>query len=211
LRNQLDELTQSKKARETEMLEKFCALLNEKKVKIREQQRLLSTAHVDPSRIAAVQATQAARAKIQENRKPAASRRSKRKALEDASGGGPSSDSDDGFEKMAVDKMDVDSNEKPVKESKESNESEDRETTDDDATGSEPDEDEEPAPLPRKSRQPAKPAQKPEPKGHATRASQAAKDRDVAIHPPKRGPRATQKATSPSPADGSETESDDEL
>lgn len=208
LRNQLDELTESKKARETEMLEKFCGLLNEKKVKIREQQRLLSTAQVDPSRLDVVRASQASQPKTTADRKPAASRRAKRKALEDASGGGSSSDSDDGFEKVSatnIDKMDVDA-EEPPQASKESPESEDRETTDDDATatGSEADEEEAPPPPP-------PPKRKPEPKGRAS-ASKAGKGKDVAIHPPKRALRkTTPKAATPPPAEGSETESDDEL
>ena len=211
LRNQLDELTESKKAREAEILEKFCGLLNEKKVKIREQQRLLSTAQVDPSRLDAARASQAARSSVTEDRKPTASRRGKRKALEDASGGG-SSDSDDGFEKVTagVDKMDVDSKE-PLPASKESPESEDdRETTDDDATatGSEGEgEEAPPPPPPRKARQPQKPA----PKSHAG-TSKAGKGKEVAIHPLKKPLRkATPKAATPSPAEGSETESDDEL
>jgi hypothetical protein len=212
LRNQLDELTESKKAREAEILQKFCGLLNEKKVKIREQQRLLSTAQVDPSRLDAARASQAMQPKIEEDRKPAPSRRTKRKALEDASGGGSSSDSDDGFEKVdaSTDEMDVDA---PPKNEKESPESDDRETTDDDttATGSEADEEEPPAPSPPpKARQP----RKPEPKGRAAAASKAGKGtrKDVAIHPPRRALRkTTPKATSPPPAEGSETESDDEL
>lgn len=220
LRDQLDELTQSKKEREAEMLEKFCGLLNEKKVKIREQQRLLSTAQVDPSRVAAVQAADAARSKIQGPRKPAASRRMKRKALEDASGGGSSSDSDDGFEKVTVDKMDVDPKPGAREEPKEDNESENRQTTDDDdasATGSEPDEDAAPpAPPPSKSRQQRnmepQPQPQPQPKRHATRASQTAKDMDVAMRPTRRNPRkTTPQPASPRAADGSETESDDEL
>ncbi|KAK1832741.1 hypothetical protein QBC39DRAFT_67184 [Podospora conica] len=46
LRAQLAELTDAKKRRETELLEKFCVLLNEKKVKIREQQTLLAGVEV---------------------------------------------------------------------------------------------------------------------------------------------------------------------
>lgn len=212
LRSQLDELTESKKAREAEILQKFCGLLNEKKVKIREQQRLLSTAQVDPSRLDAARASQATQPDITEDRKAAPSRRAKRKALEDASGGGSSSDSDDGFEKVdaAADKMDVDA---PPQASKESPESEDRETTDDDATatGSEADEDEAPPPSPPpKTRQ----QRKPEPKGRAAAASKAGKGtrKDVAMHPPRRALRkTTPKAATPPPAEGSETESDDEL
>ncbi|KAL2017807.1 hypothetical protein VTK56DRAFT_1670 [Thermocarpiscus australiensis] len=202
LRDQLDELTQAKKAREAELLEKFCGLLNEKKVKIREQQRLLSTAQVDPSKLAAARA---ARPKIQEARKPAASRRSKRKALEDASGGGSSSDSDDGFEKMDVDKPDT--GRKGPPEGGDESEEQERQTTDDDATASEPDE-EEPSPPP-----PPKPGQQPKPesKARAAPASQAAKGKDVATHPARATSKTTPKAATSSPADGRETESDDEL
>ncbi|KAK4237651.1 hypothetical protein C8A03DRAFT_44531 [Achaetomium macrosporum] len=214
LRNQLDELTESKKAREAEILEKFCVLLNEKKVKIREQQRLLSTAQVDRSRLEAARASQATRPKITEDRKPAPSRRAKRKALEDASGGGSSSDSDDGFEKAKAggDKMDVDPKEPETpKEIDESAESEDRETTDDDATGSGP-EDEDEAPPPPSPPTRARQQRTPEPKSRAAAASRATKGKDVAIHPPKRELRkTTPKATTPPPAEGSETESDDEL
>ncbi|SPQ27468.1 bdc80d05-6224-4c4c-ab1c-f5205987abb5 [Thermothielavioides terrestris] len=213
LRNQLDELTEAKKAREAELLEKFCGLLNEKKVKIREQQRLLNTAQVDPSRLAAARAAQAARSRATEPRKPGASRRAKRKALEDASGGGSSSDSDDGFEKVnaGADKMDVDPKQpEPPEERNESPESEDRQTTDDDATGSEPEDNEAPPPPspPPKTR----PQREPEPKGRASAGGHAAKGKDVAIHPPKRPLRTTtSKAATPPPAAGSETESDDEL
>ncbi|KAL2136717.1 hypothetical protein VTI74DRAFT_2128 [Chaetomium olivicolor] len=223
LRNQLDELTESKKAREAEILEKFCSLLNEKKVKIREQQRLLSTAQVDPSKLEAARASQAARApNIQQSRKPAPSRRTKRKALEDASGGGSSSDSDDGFEKPSAgaDKMDVDPKEPEPEDEplKENPESEDRQTTDEDATatGSEADEEEAappPSPPP-KARQQKKPEPmaKPKPKGSAAPTRQGAKGKDVEIHIPKRPlRRTTPKAATPPPAHGSETESDDEL
>ncbi|KAL2171631.1 hypothetical protein VTG60DRAFT_2199 [Thermothelomyces hinnuleus] len=214
LRSQLDELTESKKAREAEMLEKFCVLLNEKKVKIREQQRLLSTAQVDYSKLDAARASQAARLDTSEGRKPAPSRRTKRKALEDASGGG-SSDSDDAFEKVTPgpDKMDIDQ-EEPRRENKELSESEDRETTDDDetATGSEPEEEEEEAPAPRRSPSPPKPrqAQRPEHKSRPAAPSRAGKGKDFVIHPPK-NPVRKAKAATPPPAEGSETESDDEL
>ena len=216
LRNQLDELTESKKARESEMLEKFCGLLNEKKVKIREQQRLLSTAQVDPSKLEAVRASQATRPSDTGDRKPAESRRAKRKALEDASGGGSSSDSDDGFEKAtaraSADKMDVDSEApSPRQAIKESPESEDRETTDGEATetGSEADEEEAPpAPSPPpKPRQQRKPAAKTR---AAATGKTAGKGKDVAIHPPRK-PIRKAKAATPPPAEGSETESDDEL
>ncbi|KAK0670056.1 hypothetical protein QBC41DRAFT_99023 [Cercophora samala] len=187
LRTQLDELTQAKKDREAEILEKFCDILNEKKVKIREQQRLLaearpgSSGHTIASRVAQVASSQA-------DRKPAPSRRAKRKALEDASGGG-SSDSDDGFARPVnhADRMDIDTPE-PAKASAES---EDRQTTDDDATGSEPDDDE-PIPPPRAQQK------KPPPK------------KDVALPTRHNLRNTTKKEATPPP--GSETDSgDDEL
>jgi len=209
LKGQLDELTELKKAREAEMLEKFCRLLNEKKVKIREQQRLLSIAQVDHSKLDEVRASQATGSSITEGRNPAPSRRAKRKALEDASGGG-SSDSDDAFEKVtpAADRMDVDQDDEPPSSSKESPGSEEQETTDGDEseTASEPEEEQAPSPSPPKARQ----ARKSEPKSRAAAASKAKKGKDVVIHPPKR-PARKAKAATPPPAEGSETESDGEL
>ncbi|KAL2264270.1 hypothetical protein VTK26DRAFT_8473 [Humicola hyalothermophila] len=209
LRSQLDELIQSKKAHEAELLSKFCGLLNEKKVKIREQQRLLSTAQVDASKLATARAAQVTKPKIQEDEKPAPSRRAKRKALEDASGGG-SSDSDDGFENANADadKMDIDPQKPPPNENEES---EDRQTTDDDLTAGETEsepEDGEPSPPPPKSR----PQRKMESKSRAAAASEAKKGKGVAMHPKRATRQTTPKvATPPSGAEGSETESDDEL
>lgn len=48
LRAQLDDLICAKKEHEDALLEKFRELLNSKKLKIRDQQRLLATAKVDP-------------------------------------------------------------------------------------------------------------------------------------------------------------------
>ena len=48
LNQQLDELIEAKKEHEALLLEKFQALLNAKKLKIRDQQRLLASAKVDP-------------------------------------------------------------------------------------------------------------------------------------------------------------------
>jgi len=49
LTQQLDELVAAKAAHEGALLEKFCELLNAKKMKIRDQQRLLAGARVDPA------------------------------------------------------------------------------------------------------------------------------------------------------------------
>ena len=50
LNQQLENLIQAKKEHETLLLEKFQALLNTKKLKIRDQQRLLAGAKVDPQK-----------------------------------------------------------------------------------------------------------------------------------------------------------------
>lgn len=47
LNEQLEDLIQAKKDHETSLLEKFRELLNQKKLKIRDQQRLLATSKVD--------------------------------------------------------------------------------------------------------------------------------------------------------------------
>lgn len=49
MRDQLEELTEAKNELERKLLEKFRELLNEKKLKIRDQQRLLSGAKIDPA------------------------------------------------------------------------------------------------------------------------------------------------------------------
>ncbi|KAI1084084.1 hypothetical protein F5B20DRAFT_365070 [Whalleya microplaca] len=92
LKGQLDELIKTKEEDETQLLEKFRDLLNEKKVKIRQQQRLLASANVDPEKLANVGASQGTRKRAAE-----ASRTSKRKVKEE------SESSDDGFEEMDVD------------------------------------------------------------------------------------------------------------
>jgi hypothetical protein len=49
LQSQLDGIVQAKAEHEGLLLHKFAELINSKKVKIREQQRLLGTAQVDPN------------------------------------------------------------------------------------------------------------------------------------------------------------------
>ena len=55
LNEALEELVRLKIEHEDGLLEKFSLLLNEKKLKIRDQQRLLTGATVDPARLAAVE------------------------------------------------------------------------------------------------------------------------------------------------------------
>ncbi|KAI1341904.1 hypothetical protein F5Y15DRAFT_351031 [Xylariaceae sp. FL0016] len=54
LKTQLDELIEAKEEDETQMLEKFRDLLNEKKVMIRQQQRLLASANIDSAKLGSV-------------------------------------------------------------------------------------------------------------------------------------------------------------
>ncbi|KAH7021067.1 uncharacterized protein B0I36DRAFT_28625 [Microdochium trichocladiopsis] len=76
LKDQLQELIKAKEDDETQLLEKFRDLLNEKKVKIRQQQRLLATANLNVEALAEVE--QSGR------RKPGISRSSKRKGSTEA-------------------------------------------------------------------------------------------------------------------------------
>lgn len=87
LDSQLDDLVQAKKDHEEELLQKFAALLNAKKLKIRDQQRLLASAKIDPSSAAQVQSSRKGRF----GHKPATSRAGKRKA----SSPSPDEDSND--------------------------------------------------------------------------------------------------------------------
>lgn len=92
LKTLLEDLIQAKDKDETALLEKFRDLLNEKKVRIREQQRLLASAEVDPDKLVNTGASQTT------VRKAKASRSSKRKIKPESS-----EESDDGFDMMAVD------------------------------------------------------------------------------------------------------------
>ncbi|ETS79534.1 hypothetical protein PFICI_09387 [Pestalotiopsis fici W106-1] len=152
LKAQLEDLLKAKDDDERQLLEKFRDLLNEKKLKIRQQQRLLASAEVDPEKLQNVGASQ------NTLRKAKASRDSKRKAAEEE----PDDVSDDDSDKMEVDE--------PVKVKDESDQDvedhddlEDRQTTDDElgeATASETDDtDEEAQPATRtKAKHPIKAA-----------------------------------------------------
>ncbi|OJD29085.1 dna double-strand break repair and vj recombination xrcc4 [Diplodia corticola] len=79
LKSQLDELIQSKNDHEKALLAKFQDLLNAKKLKIRDQQRLLAGAKVDPAVAAAVDQARDTKRDTRP-RKAGPSRASKRKA-----------------------------------------------------------------------------------------------------------------------------------
>ena len=77
LNQQLSDLVKAKEDHETALLEKFRELLNEKKLKIRDQQRLLAGAKIDPEHAIKVEAARTAGGK---GRKAGVSKVGKRKA-----------------------------------------------------------------------------------------------------------------------------------
>lgn len=188
-----DELVRLKNENETQLLEKFSLLLNEKKLKIRDQQRLLTDANVDPAKVEAVEESRLA----VRSRSAGPSRKGKRKAASKA----PASDdeSDAGGEKMDVD------------EEQAANDSDDRQrqTSDEDTADETQSEDDDSAPpLPAK-----KPAAEPTSQGSSNTAA-LVDDYDVV--PPKRElPFSKKPPAQPSKpvvaGDDSETQSDDEL
>jgi hypothetical protein len=210
LKDQLEELIQAKKSDESELLEKFRDLLNEKKIKIREQQRLLLASNVDAERIGAVPSPKRKAPVAAKGHVPKPSRTSKRKAATpepepepERVPGEEGGESDDALDKMEVDK-------KHGEEDSEEDRTTDAGGDDDDETGSEPDDDDE-EPIPDRrhvTRQNDKP-----PAANTRHASQ----KKVESPPPPRTLTVNQrKAAAAKPAadtepEGSETESDDEL
>jgi len=183
LNNDFEELVKAKTDHETELLEKFSVLLNEKKLKIRDQQRLLSSATVDPSKVEALEAS-----RMGSSREPGSSRPRKRKAGDSKTESEESSD--DQFEKMEVDEV-------PESEAEE----EDAHTPE----HSESEDDVLDAALPVRSS-----TNETSRKRSATLSE--AEDERYAIPPKRVLPFEKKAVPAPAPADdGSETESDDEL
>jgi anion-transporting ArsA/GET3 family ATPase len=188
LEDALDKLQKQKNEHENDLLEKFSLLLNEKKLKIRDQQRLLASSKVDPAKLAAVEENRSER-----HHSAGPSRSGKRKA-------GPRVQSDDeesdGFEDMDVEEA--------------PNESEqDQPQTpppEDESTADEASEDEEPPAPPMRRYHKESPAE-------ASSSKALLLPKDAAV-PPKRELPFQKKPAPAKPApiiDGSETESDDEL
>jgi hypothetical protein len=98
LNQQLEDLIKAKSEHEDALLQKFASLINSKKLKIRDQQRLLSTAKVDETIGKSVREARSSTA-----RRAGPSRKGKRKANGTSE---PSSESEDGFEAMPVDDPD---------------------------------------------------------------------------------------------------------
>lgn len=189
-----DELVRLKNENETQLLEKFSLLLNEKKLKIRDQQRLLADASVDPATVEVVEESRLA----VRSRSAGPSRKGKRKAASKA----PASEdeSDAGFEKMEVDEEQAanDSDEKQ------------RQTSDEDTADETQSDDDEGAPPPPPVKKTAA-----ETKSQSSSHTAALVDGDDVV-PPKRelpfSKKPPAQLSKPAVADDdSETQSDDEL
>jgi hypothetical protein len=96
LNDALAEMVKIKNDHENELIEKFSLLLNEKKLKIRDQQRLLAGANVDPAKVKAVERSRTPAGSTSAGPSKARKRKAESVVPDD-------SDSDDGFEKMDVD------------------------------------------------------------------------------------------------------------
>ncbi|KIV86555.1 hypothetical protein PV11_02158 [Exophiala sideris] len=105
LQKQIDELVQAKAEHEQQMLAKFAALLNEKKLKIRNLQRVLSTAQADPNKLKELQAV------IGDEAPSRSARGSKKRAAK--RGQDDETDDSEGFETMDVDPV-VNNPDEPV-------------------------------------------------------------------------------------------------
>ncbi|PVH80983.1 hypothetical protein DL98DRAFT_458926 [Cadophora sp. DSE1049] len=187
----LAELVQLKNDNDTQLLEKFSLLLNEKKLKIRDQQRLLQSSNIDPTQVKELEEARS------RSRSAGPSRKGKRKA------GPVEEESDDGFEKMDVDDQPAaeDFDQDPARNPDDS-------TADEETADEASDDEDPPAPPPKRQTPAAKQGQS------SSQASSSKTSHDLEPPPKRELPFARKspaKASAPAPADGSETESDDEL
>ncbi|KAH8791274.1 hypothetical protein F5882DRAFT_400478 [Hyaloscypha sp. PMI_1271] len=188
LEDALAELKKLKNDHENDLLEKFSLLLNEKKLKIRDQQRLLTSSNVDPARLAGVEEKRSER-----HHSAGPSRRGKRKAGTRVESEG---DESDGFQNMDVDEA-----------PNESEQDQPQTPPQDVSTADESSEGEAPVPPPTRKNLRESPAE-------ASSSAAAPPPPREAVVPPRRELPVFQKKPAAKPApvvDGSETESDDEL
>lgn len=197
LKAQLDDFITTKEEDETQMLEKFRDLLNEKKLKIRKQQRLLSTAKADPDKLAELASDDQ---DVHHNAGPSRSGKRKVSIKEEED-----DESDDGFSKMDVDSANTGNQTETGSDTDDEN----RElSTDNDATASDPDPDpdtdEEPPTAKRKGKAAA---------GRITRPKKAPGSKKIT--PPARSTRAAtqkqkqkQKRAAPAPVSDSDSDPD---
>ncbi|KAJ5745554.1 hypothetical protein N7520_010736 [Penicillium odoratum] len=97
LNKQLETLTRAKTQHETQLVANFVQLLNEKKLKIRNQQRLLASATADPTKVLEIQS-----ATIKHH---ATGEATKRNVPDESDGDG---DTEKGFQEMEIDEMKAD-------------------------------------------------------------------------------------------------------
>ncbi|KAI0161257.1 hypothetical protein GGR57DRAFT_352280 [Xylariaceae sp. FL1272] len=210
LKAHLEDLITSKAEDETILIEKFQDLLNEKKAKIRQQQRLLAAAKVDTSQLPSVGASSHA-VVDEESDSPGPPRPRKRKAETKVE-----SESDADLDTMDIDDIRGSGSGKFTQNADE-DQDDDQDATEDDATESAPDtESEDEAPRAR--------GKAASPSGRNTRAakpkapvaaheSSDESDGDAEPSPPKRTlpvARGKKVASPPKSEDGDETPSDDD-
>ncbi|RDL38211.1 Uncharacterized protein BP5553_02551 [Venustampulla echinocandica] len=198
LEESFNELVNLKNSHEKALLEKFSLLLNEKKLKIRDQQRLLSSSNIDLAKHETGPRIKNTSARA------GPSRAGKRKMGEDTQA---LKDDESDDEQMDIDNEAAQS---PANDS----EQEEAHTPDPESTASEA-ESESDGPLvlqrPRRTADTSKGIAKGS-TAHTKEAGSSHASQDVSPPPPKRDlPFQQKKATKPEPVDGSETESDDEL
>ncbi|OJJ54001.1 hypothetical protein ASPSYDRAFT_82264 [Aspergillus sydowii CBS 593.65] len=97
LNKQLEEFISLKTEHDQQLISDFAQLLNEKKLKIRNQQRLLASAQVDPEKISTMQ-----RATVTDDPRPNVKERRPKRPAETTP---DESDGDGGFEKMHTDEL----------------------------------------------------------------------------------------------------------
>ncbi|PLN77099.1 hypothetical protein BDW42DRAFT_177534 [Aspergillus taichungensis] len=107
LTKQLQDFIQTKNQHEEQLMGSFAQLLNEKKLKIRNQQRLLSSAKVDPEKLSNLETTLADGSPAQQGQ---TGKRGVSQPTDDVS------ESEDGFEKMQIDDSELKQSEQPNEE-----------------------------------------------------------------------------------------------
>lgn len=192
LKSQLDELLTSKQDDETALLQKFRDLLNEKKVKIREQQKVIAAGSFPNSQSASQRVSQTL--DPQPSRTPAPSRPGKRKVQAAASS----------LNEPENTEMDVDKIKAEPEDSEPENTPED--TADDTASGDSDEDDNgnEDDDGGNVSKRGADGSSKPAPKAPQKKANEQPP-------PPRSLPFTKKKAPVKPPTTGNETDSDDEL
>ena len=190
LQKQLEELTKAKAEHEDELLQKFAALLNEKKLRLREMNRQMSTGKVDKKALERLEATLPPSSS-------ATRQRGKKRAARETEQENQSEESD-GFEAMDVDK--------PETEKKAADSEDERHTTDDETETESEDEVDKPVT-----------SQTEAGSAGSSKTPQKQKEQQQSLPPPRNLPftrqtkQAGKEAEAPSPDDEETASEDDEL